>query len=247
VTLSTGATATDSYSGGVLSIPTMTIGSVTYSNLTVVPGTILSGPSGGSGNGPVDSYNPLNGQLTIPNVTVGANTFHNVIITVASVQSIGGVAGADVYNAPDLTIPSVQVGAEIYNNVTITVTVANILHINGGMPAAVRDQYSGGILSIPAVSVGARVFTNVEVTVGSIVSVGGINVPNVVGLTQAAATTALAGAHLSVGTVTTATSATVPSGDVISQVPAAGQDAALGSSVNIAISTGAGGGGGGGT
>jgi hypothetical protein len=242
---SSAAFATDTYNGSTLSIPTMTVGSVTYSNLVVVPGTIVSGPSGGSGNGAVDTYNPANGQLTIPNVTVGANTVHNVVITVKSVDSIGGVAGADVYNAPDLTIPSVQVGAEIYNNVTVTVTVANIRSINGGMPNAVRDQYSGGILSIPAVSVGARVFTNVDVTVGSIVSVGGIDVPNVVGLTQAAATTALAGAHLIVGTVTTATSATVPSGDVISQVPAAGQDAALGSAVNIAISTGTGGGGGG--
>jgi PASTA domain-containing protein/subtilase family protein len=246
VTLSTGtAFATDTYSGGVLSIPTMTIGSVTYSNLVVVPGTILSGPSGGSGNGAVDTYNPANGQLTIPNVRVGANTFHNVIITVASVQSIGSVAGADAYKAPDLTIPSVQVGDEIYNNVTITVTDANILHINGGMPAAVRDQYSGGILNIPAVSAAGRVFTNVAVTVGSIVSVGGIDVPNVVGQTQAAATTALAAAQLVVGTVSTASSAAVPAGEVISQSPAAGQDAALGSAVNIAVSTGLGGAGGG--
>jgi hypothetical protein len=245
--LATGGTAfaTDNYSGGILSIPTMTIGSVTYSSLVVVPGTIVSGPSGATGNGAVDTYDPASGQLTIPNVTVGSNTFHNVVITVASVTSIGGVAGADVYSAPDLTIPSVQVGAEIYNNVTVTVTLANIQRIGGGMPGNVRDQYSGGILTIPAVSVSGRVFTNVEVTVASIVTVGGIDVPSVVGQTQAAATTTLAGAHLIVGTVTSASSATVPSGEVISQVPAAGQDASLGSAVNIAISTGAGGGGGG--
>jgi hypothetical protein len=239
------AFATDVYSGGILSIPTMTIGSVTYSGLVVVPGPIISGPSGATGNGAVDTYDPLSGQLTIPNVIVGSSTYHNVIVSVASVTTIGGVAGADIYSAPDLTIPSVQVGAQIYNNVTVTVTLANVQHIGGGMPGNVRDQYSGGILTIPAVSVSGHVFTNVEVTVASIVTVGGIDVPNLVGQTQATATTLLAAAHLIVGTVTTASSSTVPSGDVISQVPAAGQDASLGSAVNIAISTGSGGGTGG--
>ena len=43
--------------------------------------------------------------------------------------------------------------------------------------------------------------------------------PNVVGLTQAAATTAITGAGLTVGTVTTASSTTVPAGSVISQTP----------------------------
>jgi beta-lactam-binding protein with PASTA domain len=63
-------------------------------------------------------------------------------------------------------------------------------------------------------------------------------VPNVVGDTQAAATTAITGAGLVVGTVTSASSSTVPSGDVISQSPAAGTSVAPGSAVNLVISTG---------
>src|SRR4029077_4594807 len=65
-----------------------------------------------------------------------------------------------------------------------------------------------------------------------------VAVPNVVGQTQAAATTAITGAGLVVGTVTTASSPTVPSGSVISPSPGAGTAAAVGSAVNLVVSTG---------
>jgi hypothetical protein len=65
-----------------------------------------------------------------------------------------------------------------------------------------------------------------------------ITVPNVVGDTQAAATTAIAGAGLAVGTVTQASSATVASGSVLSQTPAAGSSAASGASVALVVSSG---------
>ena len=65
-------------------------------------------------------------------------------------------------------------------------------------------------------------------------------VPNVVGDTQAAATTAITGAGLVVGTVTAAPSGTVPSGDVISESPVAGTSVAAGSAVNLVISSGGG-------
>src|SRR5271155_3725511 len=48
-----------------------------------------------------------------------------------------------------------------------------------------------------------------------------VNVPNVVGDTQAAAGTAITDAGLTVGTVTQASSATVASGNVTTQSPAA--------------------------
>jgi hypothetical protein len=65
-----------------------------------------------------------------------------------------------------------------------------------------------------------------------------VSVPNVVGDTQAAATTAVTGAGLTVGAVTQASSATVASGNVISETPAAGTSAASGSSVALLVSTG---------
>jgi hypothetical protein len=65
-----------------------------------------------------------------------------------------------------------------------------------------------------------------------------ISVPNVVGETQAAATTAVTGDGLTVGAVTQASSATVANGNVISETPAAGASAASGSSVALVVSTG---------
>jgi beta-lactam-binding protein with PASTA domain len=65
-----------------------------------------------------------------------------------------------------------------------------------------------------------------------------VSVPNVVGDTQAAATTAVTGAGLTVGAVTQASSATVASGNVIGETPAAGTSAASGSSVALVVSTG---------
>ena len=65
-----------------------------------------------------------------------------------------------------------------------------------------------------------------------------INVPNVVGDTQAAATTAITAAGLTLGTVTQASSATVAGGSVVSQTPASGTSVASGSAVALVISTG---------
>jgi hypothetical protein len=76
--------------------------------------------------------------------------------------------------------------------------------------------------------------------VALVVSTGpaGVSVPNVVGLTQAAATTAIVNAGLVVGTITQQASATVPAGSVISQNPVAGTSVAAGSGVNLVVSTG---------
>jgi beta-lactam-binding protein with PASTA domain len=65
-----------------------------------------------------------------------------------------------------------------------------------------------------------------------------IPIPNVVGITQAAAAMAVVSAGLTIGTVTQQSSATVPAGIVISQSPAGGTNVTAGSAVNIVISTG---------
>ena len=65
-----------------------------------------------------------------------------------------------------------------------------------------------------------------------------VAVPNVEGLTQDAATTAITAAKLKVGTTTQQTSNTVASGKVISQEPASGSSLAEGSPVNLVISSG---------
>jgi beta-lactam-binding protein with PASTA domain len=65
-----------------------------------------------------------------------------------------------------------------------------------------------------------------------------VAVPNITGLAQAAATSAITGAGLQLGTVTTQASGTITSGGVISQSPAAGTSVATGSSVALVVSSG---------
>jgi len=65
-----------------------------------------------------------------------------------------------------------------------------------------------------------------------------VSVPNVVGDTQAAASAALTGAGLTVGTVTPQASGTVAAGKVISESPAAATSVAKGSAVALVVSSG---------
>jgi beta-lactam-binding protein with PASTA domain len=104
----------------------------------------------------------------------------------------------------------------------------------------VTEQYSlavpaGNVISqsIPA---GTPVMPGAEV--GLVVSTGGIAVPNVVGQAQSAASAALTGAGLVVGTVTQEYSATVPVGAVLSQMPTAGTLVLPGTPVDLAVSRG---------
>jgi beta-lactam-binding protein with PASTA domain len=62
-----------------------------------------------------------------------------------------------------------------------------------------------------------------------------VSVPNVEGLTQDAAATAITGAKLTVGTVTQQSSNTVATGN---QDPASGSSVTEGSPVNLVISSG---------
>src|SRR5437660_812305 len=97
-------------------------------------------------------------------------------------------------------------------------------------------------LGVPVSVVHSRVVmahTQADVQIGS----GGtppptVPVPNVVGQTQAAATSAITSAGLTVGTVTQQSSTTVASGSVISESPAAGTSVASASAVNLVVSAG---------
>ena len=75
-------------------------------------------------------------------------------------------------------------------------------------------------------------------TVSIVVSLGKPVVPNVVGMTQAAAEGAIEAVDSLTANVSRAYSDTVPVGDVISQDPAGGTSVAIGSTVSIAVSLG---------
>jgi 6-phosphogluconolactonase len=94
---------------------------------------------------------------------------------------------------------------------------------------------AGSVISqSPAAGVVVLTAAAVNVTISG----GTVAVPNVVGLTQTAAATALTAAGLTLGTVTPASSASVPAGGVISQTPAAGAMVVSPSAVNLSVSVG---------
>lgn len=68
-------------------------------------------------------------------------------------------------------------------------------------------------------------------------TVGSVLLPNVVGLTQAAAAAAIHSAGLVVGTITTRPSSKVLAGVVLSESPKAGSNVSLGSTVNVVLAT----------
>jgi hypothetical protein len=63
-------------------------------------------------------------------------------------------------------------------------------------------------------------------------------VPNVTGMTQASANSAIMGTGLALGNISQASSTIVASGSVVSQSPAPGTSATVGSTVALVISTG---------
>jgi beta-lactam-binding protein with PASTA domain len=118
----------------------------------------------------------------------------------------------------------------------------------GLVVGTVTQQPSSTVASGEIISESPAPGTNVASgsAVNLVVSTGPMQVavPNVVGQTQAAATTAITGAGLVLGTVTQQSSSTVTSGNAISESPAAGTNVASGSAVNLVVSTGSSSGGG---
>ena len=159
-----------------LSIPVLSYGNATFSNIVVTPGRVLS-IAGGTPTGLEDAYFysfAIYGyELYAASVLVGATTYTNVTATIAAMDSLGGVSGADTYDGTYLYIPTVLVGGKMFNFGIIT--VAGIDGLAGGFPKSTVDTYNTATheLTIPAVQVGAKAYTNVTVTVGSVVGVNG--------------------------------------------------------------------------
>ena len=96
---------------------------------------------------------------------------------------------------------------------------------------------SGTVISQNPIS-GASVTAGSAVDLVVSSGVASVIVPGFVGQVQAAAEAALTGAGLTVGTVSTQSSDTVPSGTVISQNPISGASVTTGSAVNLVVSSG---------
>jgi serine/threonine-protein kinase len=85
---------------------------------------------------------------------------------------------------------------------------------------------------------GTKVPENTTITVYVSSGKDQIAVPNLAGMTEADATTALTTAGLTLGQITTANSATIKAGSVISSDPTAGNQVAKGTTINLVVSNG---------
>jgi beta-lactam-binding protein with PASTA domain len=144
---------------------------------------------------------------------------------VAVVTSLGALVPNVVGQTQAAATPSIIAAGLVVGTVTTANSPAPLNSIISQTPTAGSNVAPGSPMTL-VISIGPGAPANV-------------NVPNVVGLTQAAATSAITGASLTLGTVTTQSSATVAAGSVISQNPAADASVAPGSAVAIVVSTGA--------
>ena len=137
------AQGTDTYGPepDTLQIPSLRIGTGTYTGVTLTIGSIVTPPSGSWTLGTQDTYNPASNELTVPAVDVGGTIHYNAVGTVRALGAIGAVSGADTFDGATLAIPYVLVGATPFYNVLLNVSAADLVAVHGGMPSVEFDQY----------------------------------------------------------------------------------------------------------
>ena len=176
-------------------------------------GTVTQQTSNTVATGKVISQDPASGSSVAPGSPVNLVISSGPqMVTVPNVEGLTQDAATTAIRAAKLT------GGTVTQQTSNTVATGKVIS---------QDPASGN-----SVALGSPV--NLIISSGPQM----VTVPNVEGLTQDAATTAITAAKLTVGTVTQQTSNTVATGKVISQDPASGGSAAQGSPVNLIISSG---------
>jgi len=163
------------------------------------------------------------GDVISQNPTAGAS------IAAGSTVDIVVSLGVQMVTVPDVT-GMAQAAAEA------ALTAAQLT--TGNVTTAYSDTVAAGDVISQSPTAGASVPHDSAVDLVVSLGVQMVTVPDVVGLAQATAETIITGATLTVGNVTTATSETVPEGDVISQSPTAGASVVHDSAVDIVVSLG---------
>lgn len=168
--------------------------------------------------GALTGWNPgaAYGQINVPISSQFACDFLQYIAPFAS-----PITGA--------TVPNVL--TETLSAATADILVANL--IVGTVTSALSADPAGTVISQTPTGGSSAVLGS---AVDLVLSAGEATVPNVVGDTQAAATTAILAANLVVGTVTFVANP-APAGTVISQNPFGGTIVAIGSAVNLVIAS----------
>jgi len=202
---------------------------------TTLSWTALGVPTGSSctlsGVGFNNLKKPATGTVTTGNLTAAGSPYsYELTCPGTGTATSFDTATVKVTAATTVVVPTVVGNAVATAESTLT---------SAGLAYSVTQQASttvpiGSVISqSPAAGVSAAKGSTVNLVVSS-----GEAVPNVVGQTQAVATSTLTTAGFKLGSVTPQASTTVAVGYVISQTPASGASANGGSPVNLVISSG---------
>jgi beta-lactam-binding protein with PASTA domain len=227
---------------------------------TVATGSVISqDPASGSSvteGSPVDLVISSGPQMvTVPNLegltqAAATATITGAKLTVGTVTATGKVISQDPARGS-----SVAQGSSVNLVISLGPQMVTVPNVEGLTRAAATAAITGANLTVGAITqqssntVASGNVVSQDQPSGSSVAEGSpvnlvissgpemVAVPNVEGLTQATATTAITAAKLTVGTVTQQTGSTVATGNVISQEPASGASVVQGSPVNLVISS----------
>jgi len=188
---------------------------VAITTVGLVVGIVSTASSDTVPAGDVMSQNPLAGSSAAQGSAVDLVVSTGPAATTVATPDVVGFAQVDAENA--IVAAGLVVG---------TITTANDATVPAG------DVISQSPTAGTVVTLGSAV--DLVVSLGPVT----VSTPDVVGLSQTAASSAIVAAGLVVGTVSTASSNTVPAGDVISQNPVAGTAVVEGSAVDLVVSSG---------
>jgi beta-lactam-binding protein with PASTA domain len=161
--------------------------------------------------GLVISQNPAGGAI----VPIGSSVDLVVSLGRPEVPNVVGMEQAEAKTRIE-AVGNLKVGA-VSSQYSDTVTAGHVI-----------SQYPSGGTVVPVGS-----FVDLVVSLGQAATV-----PEVIGMSQAGASAAIAAANLTVGIITYEHSDTIPTGEVIGQDPVSGTTVSAGSSVNLVISIG---------
>jgi hypothetical protein len=195
-----------------------------------------------NGNGVVEINRSQPLSLSFASTNVGSTSNDSPqAVTLQNVgnQTLGAITPGLVVNGPNFVeVAGPGTPADCSATFSLTPGAECNLSISFGPLSAGNPLTSTAVFTDNALNATPATQTIALSGIGIQVVPSTVAVPNVVGQMQAVATTTLTGASLTLGTVSTAFSRTVPSGSVISQDPAVGTQVTLGSTVALVVSTG---------
>jgi len=178
-----------------------------------------------------------------------AITGAKLTVGIVTQQNSDTVATGKVISQDPASGSSLAQGSPVNLVISLGPQMVTVPNVEGLTQAAATAALAGSKLTVGTITATGKVISQDPASGSSVAQGSSVNlvislgpqivtVPKVEGLTQAAATAALAAANLTVGSVTQQTSNTVVSGNVVSQDQQSGSSAARGSPVNLVISSG---------